>query len=349
MQRLAVICVLALTLAAPAAAPAQQGGGTGLYRVLKSVKVGGGEGGFDYVNLDLRLRRIYIARGGEDTSLPRIMVFDLDTLKQVGEIPNTRANGVAIDTKNHHGFASSKPVLMFDSKSLKPIRTIEVQSQPDGMFFDAPNQRIYVLSHGTPNATVLDSRDGSVITTIDLGGMPDQMVSDDRGHLYTNLLDKHTLVVIDAKKMEVMAHYGLDGKGGQCPGIAMDVRNRVVFSTCRNPQNMVMLDADSGKVLAALPIGWANDGAAFIPASMEAFSANADGSLTVIRENSRTEYAVVQTVQTIRNSKTLALDPKTNRLILIGAEYIGTPPGTSRTAPPGAMVPGTFTIQVVGK
>jgi DNA-binding beta-propeller fold protein YncE len=349
MLRFSVICAAGFILVASISALAQQGEGVGAYRVLNAVKAGGGAGGFDYVSLDTKLRRIYIARGGEDTSMARIMVFDLDTLKQIGEIPNTRANGVTIDTKTNHGFASSNPVLMFDSKTLQPIRTIGVQAHPDGMFFDELNQHIYILSHGTPNVTVLDSRDGSILRSIDLGGMPDQMVSDGRGHLYTNLLDKASVVALDANKMEVMAHYGLDGKGGQCPGIAMDVRNRVLFSACRNPQNMVMLDADSGQVLAVLPIGWANDGAAFIPSTMEAFSANADGTLTVIKENSRTDFAVVQVVQTTKNAKTLALDPKTNHLILIGAEYIGTPPGTSRTAPPGSMVPGTFTILVVGK
>jgi len=338
-----------LVLCLPLALPAQQGRDNGPYRVLRTARVGGGEGGFDYVNLDAQARRIYIARGGEDQSPARILVFDLDTLNQVGEIPDTRANGVAIDTGSNHGFASSNPVLMFDTKTLKPIRSIAVQAPPDGMFFDAPNRHIYVLSHGTPNVTVLDSRDGSLVRTIDLGGMPDQMVGDDRGHLYTNLLDRNTVAVLDAKKMEVAAQYSLDGKGGQCPGIAIDVRNRVVFSACRNPQNMVMLDADTGRVLDAQPIGWANDGAAFNSATQEAFSSNADGSLTVIREDSRTRFSVVQTVPTMKNAKTMALDPKTRHLILIGADYDGIQPGTQRGARAGPMVPGTFTILVVGK
>ena len=160
MQRLPSICASMLILAAQSAAPAQPGAGAGPYRVLQVARVGGGTGGFDYVNLDAEARRIYIARGGEDASPARIMVIDLDTLKQVGEIPDTRANGVAIDASSHHGFASSKPVLMFDTRTLQPIRTIEVESTPDGMFFDAPNRHIYVLSHGMPNVTVLDSRDG---------------------------------------------------------------------------------------------------------------------------------------------------------------------------------------------
>ena len=339
----------ALLVATVAATPAEPAEVAGEYRVLRRQMVGGGEGGYDYVNLDEKLRRIYIARGGEDKTPGRVMVFDLDTLKQVGEIPEVRANGVAIDTKNDHGFAGSSPVLMFDSKTLKPIRTIDVTAPPDGMFFDALNERIYVLSHGTPGATVLDSRSGNVLTTIDLGGMPDQMVSDGAGRLYSNLLDKASIVAIDARTMTVAAHYGLDGKGGQCPGIAMDVRNGVIFAACRNPQNMVMLAADTGKVLASVPIGWASDGAAFIPQTREAFSANADGTLTVVRELGRTDFSVVQTVATTKNAKTLALDARTRHLILIGADYIGTPPGTSRTSPAGTMVPGTLSLLVVGK
>jgi YVTN family beta-propeller protein len=217
------------------------------------------------------------------------------------------------------------------------------------MFFDAANQRVYVLSHVAPTVSVIDSKDGSIVGTIDVGGQPEQMASDDRGHLYVNLLDKASIAVLDAKTLAVTGHFDLAGKGGQCPGLAMDVRNRVLFAACRNPQNMVMLQADSGKVLGVLPIGRATDGAVFVPATMEAFSPQADGTLTVVKENGPANFVVEQTVQTMPSAKTVALDTKTNRLILIGAEYMGPPPGTVRDIPPSPMVPGSFTILVVGK
>jgi DNA-binding beta-propeller fold protein YncE len=347
MQRFPVMCAVAFILALPSQAPAQQGEGGGPYRVLKTAKVGG-EGGFDYVNVDVDGRRLYIARRRDD---PRVTVFDLDTLKQVGEIPNTNAHGAVVDAKTGHGFASSKPVLMFDAKTLKPIKTIDVQGNPDGMYFDAFNQRVYVLSHVAPNATVIDSKDGSVVGTIDLGGAPEQMTSDGRGDLYVDVEDKGNVAVVDAKTLAVTAHYDLAGQGGVCAGLALDARNRVLFAACRNPQNMVMINADNGKILGTLPLGRGTDGAVFNPASMEAFSSQVDGTLTVVKESSPTSFAIEQTLKTMPSAKTMALDSKTNHLILIGAEFPPAPPRPAQGGQgnPNPMIPGSFTILVVGK
>lgn len=345
MQRLALTCAVALILAAPSAAPAQQGEA---YRVLKTVKAGGGDGGFDYTNVDVDGRRLYVARRGQGA---HIAVYDLDTLAQVGDIPDANAHGAVIDAKSGHGIASTKPVLMFDSKTLKPIKQIEVQGNPDGMFFDAYNQRAYVLSHAMPHVTVIDTKDGNVLGTIDLGGAPEQMTSDGRGHLYVDVEDMHNVAVIDANSMKVTAHYDLEGQGGTCAGLAMDPRSRVLFAACRNPQNMVMLNADTGKILGTVPLGRGTDGAVFNPATGEAFSSQTDGTLTVVKESSPTNFAVEQTVQTMPTAKTMALDTKTNRLILIAAQFPPAPPRPAQGGQgnPNPMIPGSFTILVVGK
>src|SRR5262249_28984988 len=140
--------------------------------------------------------------------------------------------------------------------------------------------------------------------------------------------DQNNIAVVDAKELKVITHYELGGKGGVCAGLAMDVKNRLLFAACRNPQNMVVLNADTGAVLDALPIGRGTDGAVFNASTMEAFSSQGDGTLTVVKENSPTSFAVEQTVQTMPSAKTLTMDSKTGRILLIGAEY-GAP-----TAPP---------------
>src|ERR1035438_4191710 len=93
-----------------AAAVAQDGP----YKVVKTAKVGGA-GGFDYVYADAAGRKLYIPRPGTPA---RVVVFDLDTLAPAGEIADTNARGVAVSTKSNHGFASSKPVAMWDAKTL---------------------------------------------------------------------------------------------------------------------------------------------------------------------------------------------------------------------------------------
>ena len=317
------------------------------YKVVKTVKAGGG-GGFDYVYADEAGRKLYIARSG---SPGRITVFNLDTLEPAGEIPNTSAHGAAVSPKSNHGFGSSKPIAMWDSKTLAPIKTIDVEGNPDGLLYEPFKDQVWVLSHRAPNATVINAADGSIVKTIDLGGAPEQAVSDGKGHVYVDIEDKENIAVVDTNTLAVTGHYDLTGSGGTCAGLAMDAKNRILFASCRKPQNMVILNADTGKILATLPVGMGTDGAVFNPKTMEAFSSQSDGTLTVVKENSPTSFVVEQNLETMRGAKTLTLDSKTNRVLLIAAEF-GPPPATP---PPGgrpgrgAMLPDSFTILVVGK
>jgi hypothetical protein len=319
----------------------------GPYKVLKTAKVGG-DGGFDYVYADSAGRRLYVPRTGPT---PRITVFNLDTLESAGEIPNTSARGAAVSTKSNHGFGSSKPLAMWDSKTIKPIKTIDVEGGPDGILYDPFNDRVWVFSHRAPNATVINAADGAVVGTVDLGGAPEQAATDGKGRIYVDIEDKDNIAVVDAKTLTVTAHYDLQGKGGTCAGLALDVKNQILFASCRKPQTMVILSASDGKIITALPIGAGSDGAVFNPNTMEAFSSQGDGTLTIVKENSPTSFEVEQTLQTMRSAKTLTLDSKTNRVLLIAAEF-GPPPNP----PPaggrggrGQMVADSFSILVVGK
>jgi DNA-binding beta-propeller fold protein YncE len=351
----------AFTLALPFAALAQ----SGPYKVLNTVKVGG-DGGFDYVTADPDARTLYVARSGP---AGHIGVFDLDTLKQVGNIPDTSGHGAMVDTSTGHGFATSKPVTMFDAKTFAVIKKIDVQGNPDGYLNDTFNHRFYVLSHAAPNITVLDDKDGSILGTIDIGGAPEQAQSDGHGKIYVDIEDKDAIAVIDAKTMTMTGKYDLSSHGGGCAGLALDAKNNVLFAACRDKNNMIILSATDGHIIADLPTGQGCDGATFNPATMEAFSSQGDGTLTVIKENSPTSFAVEQTVKTPMRAKTITLDSKTGHLFLIFAEYGPAPmpvvapdaQPTGATAPvagarPGGfrgprapMIPDSFSILEVGK
>jgi DNA-binding beta-propeller fold protein YncE len=345
----------------------------GPYKVLKTAKTGG-LGGFDYIYADDAGRRLYIPRGavqGDNPTPARVTVFNLDTLAPVGEIPNVRANGAAVDAKSGHGFASSKPVAMWDTKTLAPIKTIDIDSKssPDGILADPFNQRIYVFSHPTADATVIDAKDGAVLGTVDLGGAPEQGVSDGKGHIYVVIQDKANVAVIDAKTMKVTAHYDLEDKGSRCNGLALDAKNHVLFAACGQSgipavtpakPMMVILNADDGKIITSLPLAGGSDGAVFNPATMEAFSSHGNGTMTIVKESSPTSFAVEQDLQTMAGAKTLTLDTKTNHILTMAAQY-GPPPPAPAAPPAGApqgrggrgargpMLPDSFSILVVGK
>ncbi|HWY63010.1 MAG TPA: hypothetical protein VNW15_14005 [Rhizomicrobium sp.] len=351
MRPIMLLGFLAIALGASAA-----GAQSAPYNVLKTAKTGG-DGGFDYVYADTAGRRLYVPRSAPatpGTPPPHIDVFNLDTLAPVGSIPGYSAHGAAVDPKTNHGFATSKPVVMWDSKTLAPIKTIDVQGGPDGILFDPFNQRVYILSHGAPNMTVINTVDGSIVGTIDLGAAPEQAATDGRGHIYVDLEDKGQIAVIDAKTMAVTAHYDLGAADLTPAGLALDAKNHILFAACRNPASMVILNADTGKIITTLPIGVGVDGATFNPATLEAFSSQGDGTLTVIKENSPTSFVVEQTVQTKVSAKTLTLDAKTGRVLLIAADYAPLPPAEPQTPPGGRarrgpMVPDSFSILAVGK
>jgi DNA-binding beta-propeller fold protein YncE len=351
MKRFCLIPATAVALFAFAAI-GQQVPSSGPYKVLKTAKTGGA-GGFDYIYADSDGRRLYIPRRNPS----RVTVFNLDTLEPAGEIPNTSAAGAAVSTKSGHGFATSRPVAMWDTKTMTLIKTIDVQGGPDGILYDSFNDRVYILSHQAPNATVINAADGAVLGTIDLGGAPEQAVTDGKGHLYIDIEDKANIAVVDAKTMAVTTHYDLAGKGGTCAGLAMDVKNNILFAACRSPQTMVILNAADGKILETLPIGQGTDGAVFNPTTMEAFSSQRDGTLTIVKENSPTSFVVEQNLQTMLGAKTLTLDSKTNRIFLMSVEYA---PAAAAPAPDpsgrgargggqGQQVPDSFTIVEVGK
>ena len=207
-------------------------------------------------------RRVYIPRGSMP---PHMTVFDLDTLAPVRRHPEPPARGAAVDPKSGHGFASSKPVVMWDTKTMKAIKTIDVQGNPDGIMFDPFNDRVWVFSHAEPHATIINAADGSVVGTLNLGGQPEQAVTDSKGHIYVDLEDTNQIAVVDAKAMKVTAHYGLGGKGGAPAGLAFDVKNHILFAAGSEPPTMVILNADDGKVITSLPIGAGVDGAVFNP------------------------------------------------------------------------------------
>src|SRR4051812_1085514 len=368
MRRLCLALAAAIALCAPAGS-AQPGGP---YKVLKTAKVGG-DGGFDYIYADVAGRRLYIPRGGT-RAVPatetapavaagpgRITVFNLDTLAPVGEIPDTGGNGVAVDPKSGHGFSSSSPVSMFDTRTMKVIKKIDVgTARPDGILFDSFNDRVYVFSHPTKNAVVIDSKDGSVVGTVDLGGVPEQAVADGKGTIYAVMQDAQgSVTVVDAKTMKATAHYPFGDIGG-CNGLALDDKNHVLFAACavsgnppvQPPQpTMVILSAVDGKILAKLPLAGGSDGAAFNPATMEAFSTHGNGTLTVVKENSPTNFEVEQNLDTMAGARTITFDSKTNHILTMSIERgpaTPPPPGGGRGTP-GTPVPGSFTILVVGK
>jgi DNA-binding beta-propeller fold protein YncE len=309
------------------------------YRVIKTVPVDG-DTFWDYLAIDEEARRVYI------THWTHVVVMDADTYQVVGDIPNTpRVHGVALAPDLGRGFTSNggvDTVTIFDLKTLRPLGTVKTGKAPDTITYDTVSKRVFVMNGRSQNATVIDAADGSVAGEFAVGGKPETAVADGAGHLYFNVEDKSQIVEIDTKNLTELHRWPLaDCK--EPTGLSMDREHRRLFPVCQN-KKMEVVDSDSGKVIATLAIGEGPDASAFDPEKQLAFSSNEAGTLTVVHEDSPNKFRVIDTVKTKNSARTMALDPKTHRILL---------PAANVEEIPGEMVPkvnpGTFVIVVVGQ
>lgn len=315
------------------------------YHVIKQIKLGG-EGGWDYLTIDAQARRLYISHS------THVMVVDADTGAVVGDIPNTSGvHGIAIVPQLNKGFTSNgrdSSVTVFDLKSLKTLKQIPVGQNPDAIIYDAASKRVFTFNGASHDATAIDPQKETVNGTIALDGRPEFAVSDEKGHIYVNLEDKSAIAAIDSRKLTVEARWPI-APGEEPSGLAIDRKHHRLFSVCSN-KLMLVINADNGHIVAQVPIGDGPDAAGFDPETELAFSSNGDGTLTIVHEDSAEKFSVLENVVTQRGARTMALDPKRHRIYLVTAEF-GPPPAPTkeRPHPRPSIVPGSFTLLVVGR
>jgi DNA-binding beta-propeller fold protein YncE len=280
-----------------------------------------------------------------------VAVIDLDRDSVVGDIPNTNGvHGIALVRGLNRGFTSNgrdTTVTIFDLETLAPIAVVKVTGRnPDAIIYDPVSRRVFTFNGGGANATAIDPQSGTVVGTIDLGGKPENAVSDGRGHMYVNIEDKSELVEFDPRALKVLARWPL-APCEEPSGLAIDRKANRLFSVCSNGL-MAVVDPDKGRVLTTLPIGSGTDGAAFDPATGFAFSSNGEGTLTVVHEDSPDRFRVVATVPTQRGGRTVALDERTHRVYTVSAEYGQPPePTADRPRPRPPIIPGSVVVLVL--
>ena len=285
------------------------------YEILHKIPVPG-QGSWDYLAVDEAARRLYVSHGTQ------VEVLDVDSGAIVGKIANTLGvHGIAIAPELGQGFVSdgqSSTITIFDLKTLSTMSEVPAGKKPDAIIYDPATQRVFAFNGGSDSATAIQAASGKVAGTIDLGGGPEFAAADGAGHVYDNLEDQNLVLKIDAGSLKVKERWPT-APCASPSSMAMDRPNRRLFLGCRS-KVMAVMDADTGRVIATLPIGDHVDATAFDPGTRLIFNSNGEGTITVIREDGPDQYSVVETVKTLPRAKTMALDPKTHRLFLSTAE-----------------------------
>jgi DNA-binding beta-propeller fold protein YncE len=315
------------------------------YHVIKTYKLGG-EGGWDYLNLDSSSRRLYISRA------THVIVIDADSGKPVGDIPDTPGvHGIALAPELGRGFVSNGregTVTIFDIQTLKLITKVKVGDNPDAILYDSATKRVFTFNGKSQDSTALDAAKGTVLGTIKLEGKPEFAASDGKGEIFVNIEDKSQLDAIDPAKLEVKSRWPL-APCEEPSGLSIDREHRRLFAGCDNKM-MAVVDADSGKVLATPAIGDGVDATAFDPGTGLAFASCGEGVLTVVREDSPNKFSVAENVKTQEGARTLALDEKTHQVFVVTAKFGPTPaPTADQPHPRHSILPDTFVVLVLGK
>ena len=322
----------------PAPAAAQQP-----YHVVARWKIGGA-GRWDYMHIDAKAHRLYIAHG--DT----VDVIDTRTGKSAGSITGLHGtHGIALDTAGKYGYISDgggDAVVVFDRKTLAKVATIPAGQNPDGIAFEPVTQTVWAFNGRSSSATVISAYTNAEVATISLPGHPEFPVADSKGNVYDNIESTSQIARFDAQTKKITALW--PAGCNEPSGLAIDTRNHRLFSVCRN-QKMSVIDYKTGKVLATPSIGNGPDAARYSEKHNLAFASCGEGVLSVV-DAAAPGYPTIETLPTQRGARTMAYDPETDRIYLATAEF-GPPPAhaAENPRPRPQAVPNSFAIIVVGR
>ncbi len=311
------------------------------YRIVNKIHLEG-EAGWDYLYSDDLSGRLYVSHG------TIVQVVNTKTDSLVGTITGLKGvHGIAIASDLNKGFISNgrdSSVTVFDTKSLQVTTKIIVTGQnPDAILFDPFSKKVFTFNGRSSNATVINAETNQIIATIALDGKPEFSVSDGKGKVFVNIEDKSKICVINSSTLKIENTWPLTPGEGPS-GLALDNDAHRLFSVCGN-KTMVVMDAETGKIISTLPIGERVDGTAFDPELKCAYSSNGEGTLTVVKEENKDLFAVLKTVQTQKGARTIAVNRVTHHVYLPTADFepiSQNDQGNSRFRP--KIIPGTFVV-----
>ncbi len=311
------------------------------YKVTATVNLGSPDR-WDYVVFDAKTKRVYVAHGAQ------VSVVDARKAMLVGTIGGVDggSHGTGISAATGTGYiddGKAGVAVPFNLATLNPGKPIPTAPDADGIVFDPASRHILEINGDSGSISVIDPASNSVIATIAVGAGLEAGVADGHGNLFVDGAEKHEVLRIDTATNTVEAHWAMPG----CErphGIAMDSAARRIFATCSN-KVMVVMDADTGRNLAVLPIGSYSDGAAFDPVRKLAFSSNGEGTLSVIKEEDADTFVALPPVQTVPSARTMDIDPKTGRIFLAAADIAKIdPPAAPGGRPHVTYVPGSLKL-----
>lgn len=288
------------------------------YKFIKKISLPNGNGKWDYLKLDEKSNRLFVSHGD------RVHIIDLKTELPIGEISGLKGvHGVALAHDLKKGYISNgtdNAITVFDVNTFSVITTIMVEGKKaDAILYDKSTQRIFVFNNGSGDAIAIDAKTDKVVGKIALGGAPEFAVSNGKGSIFNNNEESNDIIEFDATSLAIKNRFLLSPN--KVPtGLAYDKGNNYLFSVCRDPKTLVIVDASNGKIIQTLPIGGGTDAVVYDAKNKLVMASNGEGNVTIVKQNTPTKYTIIQTLQTQKGIKTMALNSQNHQIYLSGAD-----------------------------
>jgi DNA-binding beta-propeller fold protein YncE len=312
------------------------------WTVTKEIPLGG-DGGWDYLAVAPGGDRLFI------THANHVLVLDLKTETVTGALDAAGCHGVAFAPDLQRGFISNGEggfVTIFDLQTLAPIAKVPVGQNPDAICYDAATKRVFAFNGRSGTASAIDGATGKVLSEIPLPGKPEFAQAAGDGFIFDNIEDKSLVVKIDAARMAVVAQWPLPA-GSEPSALALDAAHHRLFAGCHD-KKLQVLDSETGKIVATLPIGEGVDADFYDAKEGHVFVSCGDGTLTVIKEISPDQFSVEAVVKTEPKARTLAFASATQTAYLPDAKFgPAAPPTPDHPHPWPSIVPGSLKLLVV--
>jgi YVTN family beta-propeller protein len=334
-RRLSFALVLAVACASFTALAA------GPYTKIAEIPIGGA-GGFDYNTPDPVNHRLYVSHGNE------VVVIDTDKNTVVGKITGLAGvHGIAVAPELGKGFITegrnANHVTAFDLKTMAVTGKVDIagtpEANPDAIMYEPTKKQVWSFNHTGKTVTVIDAKTNAIVATIPIGGTAETGQADASiGKVFVNLEDTDSVDVIDMTSFKVVGNYKV-APAASPTGMAVDAATHRLFVGGDNA--LVMMDTNTGKVIASAKICAGTDATWYDAGLKMAFASCSDGHVTAINV-AGDKLTVAETIDTARGARTMSVDSATHRLYLAAVKYAApaTPGGR------GAAVPDSFHVMV---
>lgn len=301
-------------------------------RLVQTVPLPEVQGRIDHFDADLTDQRLFMSALGNNT----LEVFDLRANKLINTIRELREpQGITYAPQSNRLFVANSTdgtCLMFDASNFKLLKTVHFPSDADDTHYDAGTRQVFVGygDEGNAGLGILDGATGELEGTIKLPGHPESFQLEESGlRIFVNVPTAGEIIdVVDRRERKVIATWTLEGAAANFP-MALDERDHRLLVTCRRPAQMLVLDTQSGKIIARVPCVGDADDMWYDAARKRIYITGGDGFISVIGQEDASHYREIGRIRTVPGTRTSCFVPQLNRLYL-GVRRRGNQPAELR-------------------